>query len=231
MPFLKKILKWFLIFSIVSITPIICFFKSDNFSWIDYVADFVTILGIGGIIWQYKKGKETDFINKTKEQLRAINSIKYQLEVIGKWTNFDRGGYSQGNASNYLSDWSNLNKIVFEIEGCAIENILSLPAIENFDEEILKSIAFLNQNIKNFNTVLSEIRITRNSLLIELKKYKGIEKDEKILEFQGDIYVLYRTLHIDVISNSEGRGLHYWHQKLKYQLDLLEVELKYKLSN
>lgn len=231
MSFVKDILKWLIIFLVVFIIPFVSYLiYSKNFDWISYVADFVTILGLGGIIWEYSRNKKIEAKNKKEEQLRAIKSIKYQLEIIGRWTNYDFGGYMQETRSLNKKDWSSLGKIVYEIEGCSIENISSLPAIKNFDDSILESIANVNQGIRSFNTMVLEIRTYRNLILIELKKLEGEQLEKQTIKFQVDIYSMFKILHEDIISNDRGKGLYFWHKKLTEQIGRIEDELKNKLN-
>lgn len=230
MLFFKKFIKWLTFFSIISIAPFVLYLLyNKNFDWINYVSNFVTILGLGGFFWEYKKYKEVEEKNKLKEQLRAVRSIKYQLNIIGEWTNYNFGGYLKETRSLHKNDWSSLGKIVFEIEGCSIGNISSLPAIENLDNEILESIAQVNQGIRSFNTMILEIRSYRNMIFIELSKLEGNELEKQTLKFQESIYTMYKILHEEIISDDRSEGLYFWHKKLKEQIETLEKDLDSKL--
>ncbi len=231
---IKIILIWILTFFVVFLLPFIFTFYKQQQIWITYIADFVTILGLGGLFFAYN-----DFINKVKaeqrnkleEQLRAIKTIKHQIEIIGQWTNNEQGGYFRETRSFHIDDWSSIGKIVFEIDNIAIENILSLPGIINFDDNILESIAKTNQEIRNFNSMLSEIRTYRNLALIELRKLNEVESSYIVFleKVKADMLSMNKILHEKIISNNQNKNLYYWHNNLKIQLETLESDIESKL--
>jgi len=222
---------------------IVTFIKSSSLQdW----ADFITILGVIGLLlafWKYHKEIKENKRNKLKEKLRLVRAIKYQLEVIGTWSSFNKGGYHKWDRSDWIqkefSDRANPFHIIFELESSFLQNINLLPAIKDLDEEVIEAISYLNQEIISFNTALEEIRLFKYSrpadknIILHLK-LNGIIKDELTKEennFCKKLVEFYALLHFDIISDENYQRLHYWHKKLKSKLDSLEKDLEKQLNS
>lgn len=211
---------------------------------VSFISNIITIAGVIGL-WiayqQYKNRQIEENRKHLKETLRAIRSVKYQLEVIGNWTGFSNGGYHMKDRLSWIAKERNIRgnpfHSIFEVEYSSLKDLNILPAIEYFSDEINEAIAWMKQWIASFNATIRDIkkfaysRNAENNVTLHLKLNKAIKSkltiDEKT--FVSKLLEMYTSLHFDIIGDETTGKLHFWHKKLKTLLDNLEKDTQQKL--
>lgn len=209
---------------------------------ISIIADIVTISGIIGLIIAYLgyRNKEKDKKNQeVKEKLRVINSVKHQLEVIGHWTGFENGGYHERDRADWMQKEFKIRgnpfHFIFDVQAASLNNINILPAIATLPGEVNEAIAWTNQWITSFSTLLKDIkrfaysRDPHKNIVLHLKLNNALENNELTEEeelFAKKLVEMYTILHFQVIGDEEKRALHFWHKRLKCLLEKVEDEIK-----
>jgi hypothetical protein len=212
---------------------------------ISFFANIVTILGIVGL-WivyiDYKNRKREEKRERLNETLRAIRSVKYQLSVIGRWTNFENGGYSVKDQTEWVKKEIKIRgnpfHAIFKIEYSSLKDLNALPAIAYFTDDINEAIAWVKQWVASFNCFLQDIKdfsYSRNAdkniiLHLKLNNAVKVKTDTEEERFMAKLLEMYAILHFEIIGDEKNKKLHYWHKRLRDLLDKLEKSTEQKIK-
>lgn len=233
---LKFNISVFTIFCVVLLVIAIILFVtfrsylSTNKDTLGIISNIFTIAAFLGVILAL-----IDYKNRAYEaKKQALLALRYQLEVIGVWSDYNGTGYHKSEQSETIkkniTNWGNPFSEVFKTDATAIQTITSNPGYIKLPEAILKDISELNQEIQTFNNHVEGInlfRLTGNQDLkikIHLKlngQLKGALTDEED-RFSRKLTELYAGLHFDFIGDDVNQRLHYKHKIL---LNLVKAEL------
>jgi hypothetical protein len=210
---------------------------------ISFIANIVTILGVIGLsiaYLEYRSKQKEEKKRSLKETLRAIKSIKFQLDTFGEWTNFINGGYSKKDLASWqASQYSfrgNPFNLIYKIEFSYLKTINSLPAVEYFDDEINEALAWTSQWVESFNTMLDDTkefaysRDADKNVLLNQKLANNSKLTKEEVAFMDLLVDRYTKLHFETIGDNTTKHLHYWHKKLRDLLDDLEKKTQKKIS-
>jgi hypothetical protein len=174
-----------------------------------------------------------------EEKIQAITLLKKQLEIIGSWTSYNKGGYHKWNQNEaqikHSDTWGNPFHNIFNPESNALAQIIIMPGTYKLGKQIIENLVGLNQEITSFNNSLNEIRNFKYSrdpykniilhLKIGAKKSKIFKKllvrskinpeinggEEEA--FKTKLVEFYSLLHYDHIGDKFNKRLYYWHKK------------------
>lgn len=248
---MKRILKYIirnyslsitlLLLGVVAVVLIILFNPGEwkvSLVSLSLVVGYLSLLFVV-ISYQYKE---------FNDKLHASILIKKQLEVIGIWTSYSKGGHHEWNRAKTETDcsdtWGNPFHYVFKPESKTLNQVVIMSGTFRLGEEIIEAITNLNQEINSFHNSLEEIRKFKYSrepykniilyLKIKAKKSKVFIKTLSKLKERIDIgpgeeevfytrlVEFYSGLHFDLIGDGFTQRLFLKH-KVAYEA-ILEKE-------
>jgi hypothetical protein len=172
------------------------------------------------------------------DKIHSIILLKKQLEIIGVWTSYQKGGYHKWDQDDVQTEcsgeWGNPFSNIYNPEASALSQIITLPGTCELGDQVIENLVALNQEITSFNNSLDEIRNFKYSrdcyknIMLHLKN--GAKKSEKIknllirskisldLEpeeeaFKTKLVEFYSVLHFNIIGDDNTQRLFYWHKK------------------
>ncbi len=172
------------------------------------------------------------------DKVHSIVLLKKQLEIIGVWTSYQKGGYHKWDQEEMqaecFDDWGNPFSNIFNSETNAFSQVIILSGTYKLGEQILENLVALNQEITSFNNSLDEIRNFKysrdcyNNIILHLKigakKHKTIkellirskislELEPEEEAFKTKLGEFYSALHFNLIGDDSTQRMFYWHKK------------------
>lgn len=138
----------------------------------EIISNIFTIAAFLGVILAL-----IDYKNRAYESKKqALLALKYQLVVIGTWSNYEGTGYHKSDQietiKNNITNWGNPFSEVFKTNFTALQALWLIPGYIKLSETILEKIAefltSLDNKVDLINKELEQAKLFKKSLLQQM---------------------------------------------------------------